>query len=184
MTEEFNSLAEVEKYYNIKTNTYEFKENGKYIDLVIFNFDLNVEANIDARDILAHNMSTWNITARNIKTLDIDAWHTIIADNIAASNINAWDIEAKTITAFDINAWDIKALDITAHDISYLALCSAQRYIRCSSINGRKGNSKHFAFSGLDVIEESTATEEEIKEEVKQTTTHTTSVVVKSCDKA
>lgn len=161
MVKEFNSLVEIEKYYNIETNTYIFKENGRYIDLVIFNFDLDVEANIDARDILAHNISTWNIAAMDIKALDIDAWHTIIAGNIAASNINAWDIEAKTITAFDINAWDIRALDITAHDISYLSLCSAQRWIRCVSINGRQGNAKHFGMSGLDVA---AAAEEENKE--------------------
>ena len=151
MVKEFNGPEEIKKYYNIKTNTYVFKENEKYINLVIFNFNLDVEANIDARDILAHNISAWNIAAINIKALDINAWHTITAGDIAASNINAWDIEAKTIRAFDINAWDIRALDITAHDISYLALCAAQRWIRCSSINGRQGNAKHFAISGLEV---------------------------------
>lgn len=49
MVKEFNSPVEIEKYYNIETNTYIFEENGKYIELAIFNFDLDIEANIDAR---------------------------------------------------------------------------------------------------------------------------------------
>lgn len=202
MTEEFNSIEEIEKYYDKKLNAYVFKENGEYIDLVKFNFDLSVEAdicagdidaydidaydissyNINAHNIYACNMNTWVIEAKNIEALDIDAWHIITAGNIAASNINAFDIEAKTILALDIDAWDIRALDITANNISYDALCSAQRKIRCKSINGRKENAKHFAFNGLEVIEEPAVVKEETSEEVKQTTT-TTSVVVKSCDK-
>ena len=42
---EFNSLEEIKQYYNEETNTYEFKEN------IVLNFDLNVEADIDAKHI-------------------------------------------------------------------------------------------------------------------------------------
>ena len=42
MTKEFNSLDEIQKYYNEETSTYIFKENDEYIDLVIFNFNLEV----------------------------------------------------------------------------------------------------------------------------------------------
>ena len=38
MTREFNNIEEIQKYYNKKTNTYIFKENGEYIEFVIFHF--------------------------------------------------------------------------------------------------------------------------------------------------
>ena len=53
---EFNSLEEIEKYYDEKSSTYIFKENGTYIDLVVFNFDLKIRANISAVNIEAHNI--------------------------------------------------------------------------------------------------------------------------------
>ena len=53
MIREFNSLEEIQKYYDKSTNTYVFEENGSYIDLVVFNFNLNIDANIDALDIIA-----------------------------------------------------------------------------------------------------------------------------------
>ena len=34
MTKEFNSLEEIQKYYDEKSNTYIFKENGAYISLM------------------------------------------------------------------------------------------------------------------------------------------------------
>ena len=46
MVKEFNSLEEIEEYYDADINAYVFKENGEYIDLVIFNFDLNVKYNL------------------------------------------------------------------------------------------------------------------------------------------
>lgn len=103
MIKEFNNLEEIKKYYDKETNTYIFKEDGEYIDLVVFNFDLDVKANIDSMDI----------KARNINALDIKA-NNIIAYNIIAYNINA----------FDINTFDIKALNnINAKNIIYYALC-------------------------------------------------------------
>ena len=65
MIKEFNSLEEIQKYYDQETNTYVFKENGECIDIK-FNFDLNVNANIDARDIIAWSINTHDVYACNI----------------------------------------------------------------------------------------------------------------------
>ena len=128
MIKEFNSLNEIKKYYDEKTNTYVFKEDGSYIDSIVFNFDLDVKANIDA--------------------MNINAW------NINAYNINAWDINALDIIAKNINASNIDACDIYANNISYFAVCFAYNNIKCKSIKGRRSNAKHFVFDGtLEVIE-------------------------------
>lgn len=128
MTKEFNNLEEIKKYYIKEINTYVFKENGEYIDVVIFNFDLDVKANIDA--------------------MNINAW------NINAYNINAWDINALDIIAKNINASNIDASNIDANNISYFAVCFAYNNIKCKSIKGRRSNAKHFVFDGtLEVIE-------------------------------
>ena len=86
MIKEFNSLDEIQKYYDEKSNTYIFKENGSYIDLVVFNFDLDVEANIDAGCIDALNINAVNIKAWDVYTRNLDAY------NIVAWNIYAWNI--------------------------------------------------------------------------------------------
>ena len=128
MIKEFNSLEEIEEYYDEKSNTYIFIEDDEYIDLVVFNFDLDVEANIDAKDI----------DALNIDALNIDA-----------CNIDASDIKAMNIEAWDINAWNIEA-----QDISYYAVCFAYKNIKCKSIKGRRDNAKHFVLDGKLEIEE------------------------------
>ena len=71
MVKEFNSLEEIQKYYDEITDTYVFRENDRYIDLVKFNFDLNVNANIDAHDIIANDIYANNINAIVIKAYDI-----------------------------------------------------------------------------------------------------------------
>ncbi len=81
MTKEFNNLEEIQKYYDKKTNTYVFKEDDKYIDLVIFNFDLEINSNINACNIIALDINAFNIIA-----------HDINAYNISAININACNI--------------------------------------------------------------------------------------------
>ena len=122
MTKVFNSLEEIQKYYNEETNSYIFKEYGMYISLVIFNFDLNVKSNIYA----------WNIYARNINAL----------------NINAKDISVCYLDANDIKVHDISAASIKANNINYYAVCYAYNDIKCKSIKGRKHNSKHFVLDG------------------------------------
>ena len=144
MIKEFNSLEEIQKYYNKETNTYVFKENGFYIGLVKFNFNLRISANIDALDIKADN----------IKAIDIDAWN-INVDDINAWDINACDISARNIDAENIDAMDIIASgDINAWDISYHAICVAYGNIKCKSIIGFSKNAKHFVLDGELVVEE------------------------------
>lgn len=167
MIKEFNNLEEIQKYYDEKTNTYIFKENEEYIDLIKFNFDLNIPSNIEARDIIAGNINAYNINAHNISAFDINAcdinvWfinaldiyaHYFNADNINACDIKAFDINACDIIARDINALDIIARDINscsivADNIIYSTVCFAYESIKCKSIKGRRTNSKHFVLNG------------------------------------
>ena len=87
---EFNSLEEIQKYYNKETNTYNFIEDGELISIKL-NFNLCVKSDINASDINA--------------------------SDINARDINAWDINASDINARDINAIDINASDITYYAI-------------------------------------------------------------------
>ena len=143
MTKEFYSIEEIEKYYDKETNTYVFKENEEYIDSVVFNFDLDINAHIYANSINAWNISVWDIKAYNIDALNINAW------DIKSFDIKAWDINAK-----NINAWDINANDINADNISYYAVCFAHKNIKCKSIKGRRKNAKHFVLDGKLEVEE------------------------------
>lgn len=138
MIKEFNSLEEIEKYYDEKSNTYIFKEDGKYIDLVVFNFDLDVEANIDAGCI----------EALNINAVNIKAW------DIITRNLDAYDIAAWDVYSWDIYACNIEAYNIKARNISYFAVCFAYGNIKCKSVKGRRENAKHFVLDGkLELIE-------------------------------
>ena len=66
MIKEFNSLDEIQKYYNEDANTYIFKEDGKYIDLVVFNFDLDVEANTLIPSLASNKNTNKNTVEQNI----------------------------------------------------------------------------------------------------------------------
>ena len=143
MIKNFNCLKEIHKYYDEKTNTYNFKEGNLYIDYVIFNFDLYVDANINALNIIGQDINAKNITAWDIKANDITAW------NIKAYDIKAMDIKADDIEANDINVWE----NITAESISYFAVCFAYGNIKCKKIKGEREGSKHFVLSGKIEIE-------------------------------
>ena len=173
MVKEFNSLEEIQKYYDKEDDTYVFEEDGEPIRLVKFNFDFlvrsNIEAyNINAENIIAHNIealdiNAWNINAcninannikaRNINAIDIDAWN-INAYNIKAGGIITRDISAEDIWGCDIYAKDITAQNIKANDISYYGVCVAYESIKCKSIEGRRANAKHFVLDGELVVEE------------------------------
>ena len=154
MVKQFDSLKEIQKYYDKNTNTYVFVENEEYIEVVVFDFDLNVEANIDAYDIEALDINAWNINACNINANNIKV-RDINAVNIDAWNINAYNIKAGDIITGDISACNIEAGDISANNISYHAVCFAYDSIKCKSIKGRRKNSKHFVLDGkLEVKEE------------------------------
>ena len=150
---EFNKLEEIQKYYNKEKNAYIFKEDGKNIDLVIFAFNLKVEANINARDIKAYNIDVWNINALNIEAFEINA-----------SYIQSEDINAFNITAYNINAGDINANNIKARDISYWGVCFAYKNIICNSIKGRKENARHFVLDGeIKVLENEELCEKDLE---------------------
>ena len=152
MIKKFNSLKAIKKYYDKNTNTYVFVENEEYIEVVVFDFDLNVEANIDADNIEALDINAWNINAcninadninvNNINAIDIDAWH-----------INANNIKAGDIITGNISACNIEAGNISANNILYGAVCFAYDSIKCKSIKGRRKNSKHFVLDGELIVE-------------------------------
>ena len=86
MTKTFNKLEEIEKYYDKESNTYIFKEYGIYINLVIFNFDLNVKSNIYA----------WNIYGRNINANNISYYAVCYAyENIKCKSIKGRKYNSK-----------------------------------------------------------------------------------------
>ena len=103
----------------------------------MFNFDLDVEANIDAGCI----------DALNINAVNIKAWH-VVTRNLDAYNIVAWDVYS-----WDIYAYNIEAYNIKARNISYFAVCFAYDNIKCKSIKGRIENAKHFVLDGKLEIE-------------------------------
>ena len=61
MYKKFNSLEQIQKYYVEEINTYVFQEYNRYIDLVIFDFNLDINSNIVARDIRCQNISAFDI---------------------------------------------------------------------------------------------------------------------------
>ena len=142
MVKQFNSLDEIQKYYDEESNTYIFKEDGKYINIVAFNFNLNVEANIDAKDIKAQS-----INAMDINASDISAWN-IIAGDINAENIDSYNINVWNLRANNIKSGNIEANNIYANDINYWAVCFAIQNIKCKSITGRRENAKYFVLDG------------------------------------
>lgn len=133
MIKEFNNLEEMQKYYDVRTNTYVFKEDDEFIDLVIFKFDLNLNSNISAKDIVG-----FVIDVLDINCLDLNAY------DIYAFNINAHNIYALNITANIINAYNI-----FANDIIYYAFCFVYFDIKCKSIKGITEYAKHFVLNGV-----------------------------------
>ena len=153
MNKEFNNLKEIEPYYDTKFNTYIFKENGKYINLIIFNFNLSIKSNIDANDIKARNINAYGIKAHDINAWDIDV-NNINANDITAHNIKVDDVKVNNISVQDIDATSIIANNIYARNINYYIVCAAHKNIKCSAIKGYKENSKHFVLDGkIEVTE-------------------------------
>ena len=66
----FKNFEEIKPYYNEKTNTYEFIENGNLIDIVI-DFELDINSNIRAGDIQAKYIIARDISAENINANNI-----------------------------------------------------------------------------------------------------------------
>ena len=92
----FNKLEEIEKYYNKETNTYIFKENDEWIELVELKFNLEITCDINARDINARAIKACDINARDIKACDINAWDiNFFACCISYQNIICKKIEGR-----------------------------------------------------------------------------------------
>lgn len=148
MSREFYNLYEIQKYYDEKSNTYIFKENDKYIDLIVFKFNLHVDANIDAASVRAYDIHANNIDVTDISCYDMNVKNIIsndiIAYDIEADDIDAWNIKAWNIKTNNIDAENIEADSIKANDISYLAVCFAYNDIECKTIKGRMKGAKHF----------------------------------------
>jgi hypothetical protein len=85
----FNSIEEIKKYYNADTNTYDFIEDGNRLD-VEFEFDLNVDSHILARNINAYDIKAWDINANDISYYAVCfAYKNIICTSIERRRDNA-----------------------------------------------------------------------------------------------
>ena len=140
MIKTFNSLEEIQKYYDKKRNTYIFEEDGNYLGLVIFGFDLNVKANIRALNIIGKDIKALNIKALDIRAGDIDVLNIVAGNinviNIKARDIDAFDIDATDVIARDIDVDNIRARNIDARNINCYVVCDATENIKCKSIQG------------------------------------------------
>ena len=148
MSREFYDLYEIQEYYDEKSNTYIFKENDKYIDLIVFKFNLHIDANIDAASVRAYDIHANNIDVTDISCYDMNVKNIVSNDisayDINANDIDAWNMKAWNIKANNIDAENIEADSINANDISYLAVCFAYNDIKCKTIKGRMKGAKHF----------------------------------------
>ena len=108
-----NSMEDAEKYYDEKTNTYIFSENGELRNVKIEMENFSSERNFISGDITAHNITVLDITAHNIH-----------ARNIIAGDINAKDVNVENIDSFDIYVSGIRAVDIHTSEITALEICA------------------------------------------------------------
>ena len=122
----YKTQNEVER--DIKDNVLALDESVEFQCSINIKASLQIEGNINAKDINAWDISAWNINARNI---------------------NAGDINARDISAGNINAWDINARNINARNILYYAFCVVYNSIKCISIKGRRvGYAEPIALDG------------------------------------
>ena len=134
----FDNLEEIQKYYDKKRKTYIFEEDGNYIGLVIFRFDLKVVANIRALNIIGRDIEVLNIKALDIRCGEINALDIVAGNinavNIKAKNIDAFDIDGVNVVARDIDVDNIKAINIDARNINGCILCDTIENIKCKSM--------------------------------------------------
>ena len=102
--------------------------------------DLIVTGNISGKDgsrfnlRVEGNITAYNIVAGNINARNIDAW------NINAGNIDALGINARDINAGDINARDIDALNMDIRDLIFWAVAIAYKSFKCKTWKARRDN--------------------------------------------
>lgn len=79
-----NNIKEMQKYYNKNTDTYEFIEDGLFLN-VEFTSKIDVMSNIKARDIKA-----WDIKARDINYYAVCfAYKNIVCNSIIGNRENS-----------------------------------------------------------------------------------------------
>jgi len=100
---------------------------AKFYESIKCDFDICIDADIEAWDIESHNIEAWNIDVYEIK----------------AHNIEAWNVKAHNVKAHNVKVGDVQAFNIEAHNISYHAFCIAYQSLKCLSIEGRRKNSIH-----------------------------------------
>ena len=135
----------------------------KVDDDITFNFDLEMNIDILAKNIYGCKINCNNIKAENIQSGDIYVINIhvinmiiadIEADNIKAKSINAVSIITKNIHSYNIHCYEIKADNVYAYDIianridayniNYYAVCIAYETFKYKNIKGRRQeNSKH-----------------------------------------
>lgn len=161
----FNSLEEMQQYYNANTGAYDFFENGERIDICI-NFFLDIEEDIIANKIIARQIQVNDIFANDIRVLYIDACDIhanniytdkIIANDIYANDIITYDIDARdiitqNIDAKNIHVFNIYAQNIKSYIIKFSMICFAHKKIICNSIKGMYENAKYFCLDSEIVI--------------------------------
>ncbi len=94
----------------------------KFDEDIICDFNINIDADLKAR----------NIEAGNIKCY----------------NLNADTVGALSVYANDMSCWNIDAISINARNISYYAFCIAYKSFVCNSVKGRRNNSIHKCLDG------------------------------------
>ena len=148
----FKTIEEMAPFFNKTTNSYEFVEDGRLLDIEITFDYFNVEVDIKAEDIICFDIKVKNITAGNISAWRIIANHikcgNIGAEDITADEINCVYVLSRDITARYINAQDINAFNITVDKIDFYAVCYARGSISCKSITGSHEKARYFSLDG------------------------------------
>lgn len=155
----FNNIEEMEPYYNEETNTYEFEENSRMLDISI-EFDFVCLANITARDIKAKNINCKNIIADNIESYDIIAENVKVREFVSASEIKVkLRLSARTIESETIEAGEIRARYVTAtHSINacnIVATSIVTLYLNANCINTHEISAKEISYSNYLINSES-----------------------------
>ena len=155
----FKNIEEMKPYYNAETNTYEFKENDRMLDISI-EFDLDCLANIEARDIKAKNITALYIKSDNLDAYDIIAENVEVRELVSASEIKVkLKLSARIIESETIEAGKISAVYVTAtHSINacnIVATSIVTLYLNANCINTHEISAKEISYSNYLINSES-----------------------------
>lgn len=105
-----NKFDQIKKFYNSKTNTYEFIKNNKFLDVF---FDININVN---SSIIGGKIEGFNFTANNIDCLELEACN-VISSNINAIHCSANKIHANKIKSITIECNELTAITVCCNEI-------------------------------------------------------------------